>query len=256
MACLEMYNNSEHNKNNKGDNHHHHHQCAPMSPRISFSNDFVDVKQAMKQEQRGSSRSDAPVSSDFEFSVANYSMMSADELFFKGRLMSTYNKDNCNNNNKNNHMMMMQQQRATTTTTTTLKEELLINDDDHDHDFSLRPPKPSSTRWKGLLGLRKTHIGSKKPHKSTEGGSSDATRSALVNDSPPTSITSSQVINLSFFGFISFYGENIILLVLLKMTIGRFELGISPSSPFSNHYTNLISPFFNFIYLDFLSLEI
>ncbi|KAG5061173.1 hypothetical protein AAZX31_01G172500 [Glycine max] len=188
MACLEMYN-SEHNK---GD-HQHHHQCAPpMSPRISFSNDFVDVKQAMKQEQRGSSRSDAPVSSDFEFSVANYSMMSADELFFKGRLMSTYNKDNCNNNNKNNHMMMMQQQRATTTTTTTLKEELLINDDDHDHDFSLRPPKPSSTRWKGLLGLRKTHIGSKKPHKSTEGGSSDATRSALVNDSPPTSITSSQ----------------------------------------------------------------
>lgn len=177
MACLEMYNNSEHNKNNKGDNHHHHHQCAPMSPRISFSNDFVDVQQAMKlQEQRGgSSRSDTPVSSDFEFSVANYTMMSADELFFKGRLMSSTYVNTDNNN----------QQRATTT----LKEELLINDDEYDHNFSLRPPKPSSTRWKGLLGLRKSHIGSKKPHKSTEASSSEASRSAFVNEGPPTSIT-------------------------------------------------------------------
>ncbi|KAK7406561.1 hypothetical protein VNO78_08188 [Psophocarpus tetragonolobus] len=167
VKLSDMYN-SEH----KGD----HHKCAPMSPRISFSNDFVDVQQAMKQEQRGS-RSDAPVSSDFEFSVTNYSMMSADELFFKGRLLSKY-KDNCNN-----HMM---QQRATTT----LKEELLINDDEYDHDFSLRPPKASSTRWKGLLGLKKSHIGSKKPHKSTE-ASSEA-RSAFVNEGPPINIPSSQ----------------------------------------------------------------
>ncbi|KAE8672606.1 hypothetical protein F3Y22_tig00111837pilonHSYRG00714 [Hibiscus syriacus] len=36
----------------------------------------------MKQERN--SREAPPVSSDFEFSVSNYSMMSADELFFKG----------------------------------------------------------------------------------------------------------------------------------------------------------------------------
>ncbi|KHG06369.1 Dibasic-processing endoprotease [Gossypium arboreum] len=71
MACLDMYN-SEH----KG-NHHH---CPPMSPRISFSNDFVETQQVMKQERNSR---EAPVSSDFEFSVSNYSMMSADELFFK-----------------------------------------------------------------------------------------------------------------------------------------------------------------------------
>ncbi|RDX73805.1 hypothetical protein CR513_46528, partial [Mucuna pruriens] len=155
MASLDMH---------KG-GHHHHHQCAPMSPRISFSNDFVDVEQALKQEQRGS-RSDAPVSSDFEFSVTNfnYSMMNnADEIFFKGRLLPY--KDNCNNHRN----------RATTT----LKEELLINDDEC-KDFSLRPPKGSSTRWKGLLGLRKTHIGSKKPHKPTEPSSQP--NSALLND--------------------------------------------------------------------------
>ncbi|KAL9327665.1 hypothetical protein ACSQ67_002668 [Phaseolus vulgaris] len=107
-----------------------------MSPRISFSNDFVDVQQAMKQQEQRASRSDAPA----------------------GRLLSY--KDNCNN--------QMMQQRATTTT---LKEELLTNDDECDQGFSLKPPKASSTRWKGLLGLRKTHIGSKKPHKSTEASS-------------------------------------------------------------------------------------
>ncbi|XP_027362180.1 uncharacterized protein LOC113869875 [Abrus precatorius] len=172
MACLDMYNSEQ-----KGRHHHYHHHCAPMSPRISFSNDFVDVQQAMKQEQRGS-RSDAPVSSDFEFSVTNYSMMSADELFFKGRLLPY--KDNCNN----------QVQRATTT----LKQELLINDDEYYEDFSLRPPKGSSTRWKGLLGLRKSHIGSKKVEKSE--GSSDRgvepRRSALVNEGAPINVTSSQ----------------------------------------------------------------
>jgi len=189
-----MYNNnSEHKRDDNHHHHHHHHnnhnhnhQCAPMSPRISFSNDFVDVQQAMKQQEQRGSRSDAPaVSSDFEFSVTNYSMMSADELFFKGRLLSY--KDNCNN-----HMM---QQRATTT----LKEELLINDDEYDQGFSLRPPKASSsTRWKGLLGLRKTHIGSKKPHKTTTEASSEPS-SALVSEAPPINVTSSQVINLSFF---------------------------------------------------------
>ena len=148
MACLDMYN-SEHNKG---------HHYAPMSPRISFSSDFVDVQQTTKQE-RGSAS--APVSSDFEFSVSNYSMMSADELFCKGRFLPF--KDNNNNN---------QMQR-----TTTLRDELLLGDDD---DVSSRPPK-GSTRWKGLLGLkRSTHIGSKKADKGE--GSVENKRSSLVHE--------------------------------------------------------------------------
>ncbi|MBA0618236.1 hypothetical protein Gohar_013381 [Gossypium harknessii] len=135
MACLDMYN-SEH----KG----HHHHCPPMSPRISFSNDFVETQQVMKQERNSR---EAPVSSDFEFSVSNYSMMSADELFFKGKLLPF--KDNCNN----------QMQR-------TLREELLAGDDD-DNNVTLTPPK-GSTRWKGFLGLKRTHIGSKKADKINE----------------------------------------------------------------------------------------
>lgn len=184
MACLEMYN-SEH----KG---HHHHHCAPMSPRISFSNDFVDVQQAMKQERSSRSEAPAAVSSDFEFSVTNYSMMSADELFFKGRLLPY--KDNCNNN---------QVQRAPTT----LREELLVDDDDEYEEISMRPPKGSSTRWKGLLGLRKSHIGSKKAEKSE--GSSDrgveARRSALVNEGASINMTSQvQISPVFFFNFTIF----------------------------------------------------
>ncbi|KAA8547207.1 hypothetical protein F0562_003637 [Nyssa sinensis] len=135
MACLDMYNqNSEH----KG-------LCAPsMSPRISFSNDFVESghshQQMIKHER--TSRSEALVSSDFEFSVTNYSMMTADELFFKGRLLPF--KDSC------------------TSQKTTLRDELLVDDDDD--DVSMRPPK-GSTRWKELLGLKKAHNGSKKSAK-------------------------------------------------------------------------------------------
>lgn len=164
MASLDMmYNSSE----QKG-----HHHCAPMSPRISFSNDFVDLQQAMKQQERRSDTHIPVVSSDFEFSVTNYSMMSADELFSKGRLLPY--KDN-------------KIQRATTT----LKQELLHNDDEYD-SFSLRPPKG---RWKGLLGLRKSHIGSKKAEKS------EASDQRRPNEPPQFNFTS-QVI---FFTLDSFF---------------------------------------------------
>lgn len=87
---------------------------------------------------------DSPVSSDFEFSVTNHSMLSADELFSKGRLLPF----------KDTHK-----------TTTTIRDELL--NDAEDDDFTLRIPK-SSTRWKGLLGLKKSHLGSKKIDKKND----------------------------------------------------------------------------------------
>ncbi|XP_065875778.1 uncharacterized protein [Euphorbia lathyris] len=129
MACLEMYNPDQHK----------HHNCPPISPRISFSNDFVDSQQILRNPSSSSlTRSDASVSSDFEFSVSNYSMMSADELFSKGRLLPFKNNSN-------------QTQR-------TIRDEL-SSDDDHHHKVSARPPKG---RWKGLLGLKRTHIAPKK----------------------------------------------------------------------------------------------
>ncbi|KAM0975699.1 hypothetical protein FF1_018736 [Malus domestica] len=146
-ACLDMYNPSEH-------------KFAPplppppMSPRISFSNDFAD---AIHHEIRREVAAAPPaVSSDFEFSVSNYSMMSADELFFKGRLLPF--KDGCSS--------------QTRRSTTTLRDELLHGEDHDDDVSSSRPPKgSSSTRWKGLLGRKsRSHIVSKKAEKSDGDG--------------------------------------------------------------------------------------
>lgn len=134
MACLDMFNTTDHQS-----------LCAPppMSPRISFSNDFVDPDYMIKHERAAST---APISSDFEFSVTNYSMIAADEIFFKGRLLPA--KDTCAN----------QLQKMT------LRDELLHADDWED-EASPRPPK-APTRWKELLGLKKNHhIGAKKHDK-------------------------------------------------------------------------------------------
>ncbi|KAL3346493.1 hypothetical protein AABB24_025101 [Solanum stoloniferum] len=131
MAWLEMY-----NKNNSSTDQNNN-KLYSMSPRISFSNDFIDSSTNSSQHLIKNERRDSPVSSDFEFSVTNYSMLSADELFSKGRLLPF----------KDTHK------------TTTIRDELL--NDDNDDDFTLRIPK-SSTRWKGLLGLKKSNLGSKK----------------------------------------------------------------------------------------------
>ncbi|XP_044470446.1 uncharacterized protein LOC123207124 [Mangifera indica] len=156
-------------------NSEHKGHCSPMSPRISFSNDFAESQYMMKQER---STREAPVSSDFEFSVTNDSMMSADELFFKGKLLPF--KDNCNN----------QMHR-------TLREELRAEEDD-DSQVSLKPPKGYSTRWKGFLGLRRTHIGSKKAEKSDGAiGKADESKKSIFahEDAHVTTNTSKELPN-------------------------------------------------------------
>ncbi|KAL9245784.1 hypothetical protein vseg_019394 [Gypsophila vaccaria] len=143
MACLEMYNNSNPPS-----------QPPTMSPRISFSNDFVESSHNSHRSVTTSSLSRAPPSSDFEFSVSNNSMLSADELFFKGRLLP-FRENSSGGVGFNANMQR------------TLRDELLVDDE---FDFSQKPPKSSSSssnRWKGFLGLRKSHIGSKKSEKST-----------------------------------------------------------------------------------------
>ncbi|KFK28364.1 hypothetical protein AALP_AA8G505800 [Arabis alpina] len=147
MACLEMY-----NSNGGGG-------CGntPMSPRISFSNDFVELRPETKTTRSSplsKQESSSSASDNFEFSVSNYTMMPADELFSKGKLLP-YKETN-------------QVQR-------TLREELLVEEEeesprDGTNIFSLKPPIFSSSssssssskgRWKGLLGLKRSHVGSK-----------------------------------------------------------------------------------------------
>ncbi|XP_043714531.1 uncharacterized protein LOC122662893 [Telopea speciosissima] len=143
----------------------------PMSPRISFSNGFVDAQQQIMKHDHQRSPREAPAvaSSDFEFSVTNNSMMSADELFFRGRLLPS--KDNCTN----------QLQKMT------LREELLIDDDDDDEGVSPRSSKSSSIKWKEFLGLKRPYNLSKKADNKISEGSvmeiaTEAKGSMLVHE--------------------------------------------------------------------------
>lgn len=140
MACIDTYNSDQ--PQYKG---------VPMSPRISFSNDFVDPNYSTKQDATRGPRSEAAAaaSADFEFfsqssssSVVSFSMMSADELFFKGRLLPL----------KDAIFPKM-----------TLRDELLMNEDEDDDGVFVKPPKGASARWRGILGLKKTsHTASKR----------------------------------------------------------------------------------------------
>lgn len=111
-----------------------------MGPRVSFSSDFADTQIAIKQENK---YREAPVSSDFEFSVTKnrgINMIDADEIFSKGMLMPF--QDTC----------IDQFQKMT------LRDTLLVDDDCG--DILPRPPKVSG-RWRERLGFKKTSFGKK-----------------------------------------------------------------------------------------------
>lgn len=125
-----------------------------MDPRISFSNDFVDAKQAMNMKHEGIYR-EAPVSTDFEFCVKNYAMISADEVFSQGMLVPNNNNSKCMTSKK----------------MTTLRDELLLSDDLYDDVVLPRVPKSSSSlRWKERLGLRRSASNKKDKKSNTDHG--------------------------------------------------------------------------------------
>ncbi|KAK4377243.1 hypothetical protein RND71_003539 [Anisodus tanguticus] len=77
-----------------------------------------------------------------------YSMISADDLFCKGKLLPL--RDNC-------------------TKTTTLKDELLVVDDDYNDIFIPRMGKGLMKSWMERLGLNRSHILPRKADKSSGG---------------------------------------------------------------------------------------
>lgn len=122
-----------------------------MDPRISFSNDFADssLQSATAKLDEISKYKEAPVSSDFEFSVKNYAMIPADEIFCDGMLLPLKN-DNCSCSNRVRKM--------------TLHEELLVDDDGDGDEFdgrSTRMPK-SSGWWRKRFGMKKNQNLSRK----------------------------------------------------------------------------------------------
>ncbi|XP_076895155.1 uncharacterized protein LOC143547672 [Bidens hawaiensis] len=121
MACINMQHKNE----------------GFMGPRISFSNDFIDSNNIHHQY----SYTEAPVSSDFEFSVPSFSSNSADEVFFK----TGYK-----------HINPPLKEKVVT-----LRDELLAAHDDDEDDVILfnnsnSNNKNSSGWWREKFGLRKS----------------------------------------------------------------------------------------------------
>ncbi|KAL7590802.1 uncharacterized protein LOC111895685 [Lactuca sativa] len=106
MACLNMQLNNDQQ------------QGGFLGPRISFSNDFCDTQQTATNTKHTTSYREAPVTSDFEFSVPCLSSNSADELFFKAKVLPLKEK------------------------VVTLRDELLSANDDDDDIFL-----PKSSGW-------------------------------------------------------------------------------------------------------------
>ncbi|CAL9111110.1 unnamed protein product [Musa textilis] len=123
MACINMVN-SEHQG-----------LCGvpavppPIGPRISFSSDFV-------VEPPPARNPGPPPDPNFEFAVGGDSMIDADKLFFKGRLLPLKESHQCG------------PQRITT-----LREELRASNE-------WERPLRGSIKWKELLGLKKSHCSS------------------------------------------------------------------------------------------------
>ncbi|CAH2076850.1 unnamed protein product [Thlaspi arvense] len=114
----------------------HHQYGAYAEPRISFSSGFAATKNEMIKYK------EAPVSSDdFEFGVKNFSMITADEIFFDGMILP------------------LKEEADTTKRMTTLREELSEEDD----DSPVSKSKGSSGWWRERLGLG--FVKSKKDHK-------------------------------------------------------------------------------------------
>ncbi|KAD6795287.1 hypothetical protein E3N88_06183 [Mikania micrantha] len=127
MACLNMQVKNET-------------QGGFMDPRISFSNDFIDSN----HHEHG--YTEAPVSSDFEFSVPSFSSNSADEIFFKGKLLPPLKEK-----------------------VVTLRDELLAGHDAEDEDDGMLFNHKNSTGWwRQKFGLRKSQNG-KGQHKNLGG---------------------------------------------------------------------------------------
>ncbi|KAJ0591312.1 hypothetical protein HanRHA438_Chr04g0201661 [Helianthus annuus] len=112
MACLNMQMNEQQ-------------QGGFLGPRISFSNDFADTQQTTTTTttnlKNNNTYREAPVSSEFEFSVPCFASNSADELFFK-----------------KTKILPLKEKPLTT-----LRDELLAPNDDDDDDIFF----PKASGW-------------------------------------------------------------------------------------------------------------
>ncbi|CAL9092037.1 unnamed protein product [Musa acuminata var. zebrina] len=123
--------------------------APPISPRISFSCDFVVERPTARVPG-------PPPDPNFEFAVGSHPMIAADQLFFEGRLLPL--KDNCPSGSRRS--------------VTTLRDELRTAGEGGGQQRE-RPSK-GPIKWKELLGLKKPRGSAAKKIDKSEGPSGAA----------------------------------------------------------------------------------
>lgn len=154
-----------------------------VSPRISFSSDFLDEKnfisitpnsQMEKEHDHQMDHEKARINADFEFLSSNptsHTMLTADELFFEGKLLPFWQMQQSEKLNK----MSLKTKGAEEGR----EEEEVINKEESrvswfmDDDPSPRPPK-CTVLWKELLRLKKQRASTLSPSSSSSSSSSSS----------------------------------------------------------------------------------
>ncbi|KAH7844895.1 hypothetical protein Vadar_032757 [Vaccinium darrowii] len=156
------------------------------SPRISFSGEYLDEKCLISMSPRSPNeieRNRKPRSGEFEFlssNVTSQTMLSADELFFEGKLLPFWQVQNseklekiCLKEKEEEEKKEVKQTHKETATRVTTWYV--------DDDPSPRPPK-CTVLWKELMRLRKQRPSSLSPSSSSSSSSSSC---SFGGDLPP-----------------------------------------------------------------------
>ncbi|KAE8717607.1 Pentatricopeptide repeat (PPR) superfamily protein [Hibiscus syriacus] len=154
------------------------------SPRISFSTDFLDetnfisINPYSQNEEMDEEEKDKARVADFEFlssKVSSHAMLTADELFFEGKLLPFWQKQH---SEKLKQISLRKSKEEEDEDDNGGMVEEVINKDESskvswfvDDDPSPRPPK-CTVLWKELLRLKKQRASSLSPSSSSSSSSS------------------------------------------------------------------------------------
>ncbi|GAV74793.1 hypothetical protein CFOL_v3_18273 [Cephalotus follicularis] len=149
---------------------------APSSPRISFSSEFLDennyisITPPSQREKDQQTEREKPRNVDFEFlssSLSSHKMLTADELFFDGKLLPFWQMQQSEKLNKIN-LKAKDDEIEVEVNKGETRASWFVDDDP-----SPRPPK-CTVLWKELLRLKKQRSSSLSPSSSSSSTSSSS----------------------------------------------------------------------------------
>ncbi|XP_009795081.1 uncharacterized protein [Nicotiana sylvestris] len=160
------------------------------SPRISFSSEFLDEKNfisitpnAQAEKERKDQQERARSAADFEFlssKLTSEKMITADELFFEGKLRPYWQMHYADKLNKISLKTEHAEEETMKEAEVKSKEESRPINWFIDEDPSPRPPK-CTVLWKELLRLKQKRASSLSPSSSTSSSSSSSSSIADIS---------------------------------------------------------------------------